>query len=559
MGGGLNFLNKKTWHPARPQNLEEVWKREQKAAAEAKKAEELRKQLEEERKRSEFVQMAMDTGHLRKEERLDWMYGSGLQAKQDAEKRREDMLTGKTEVALAPEQRAQETSRAEQVALLPTFYASATPASQNETWLRLNNDPLFAIKRQQQEQLSKLRENPIKMMELLKNLAKAKEKAEKKKEKKEKKSRKRERDSGSDSSGEEGDGRAVKRSRSPPAPSPRYGAGSHERQAPPRGHHELEHEYHQPPVGARGRSPSGREGHDRGRGRGYPEREQDYRRQVERYDRMEPERKPQRGHERDYARSAEHHDKFNDRDSAHRDSRQEGRSGPGGGAGRQDGREREAGRSRHEGDRRTQERDHERRRDRDGGKDDRDGGGEGVQQQERARKHGGEEHLDVSGAGRDTSPARGREERQQGDRYGLKHSSAAPEVLLQADNSNRAAETRAKLEEARRIREEEERAKAAQRYVRKDYKTGQMTEEERQRRLAEMMGNAEEHEMGRRRRLDAAAAADLAQEESQRIVSQANAARGSDAFRDAAARDVYAKLQGSLEARVNSRRHFSAR
>jgi hypothetical protein len=65
MGGGLNFLNKKTWHPARPQNLEEVWKREQKAAAEAKKAEELRKQLEEERKRSEFVQMAMDTGHLR--------------------------------------------------------------------------------------------------------------------------------------------------------------------------------------------------------------------------------------------------------------------------------------------------------------------------------------------------------------------------------------------------------------------------------------------------------------------------------------------------------------
>jgi hypothetical protein len=61
----LNFLNKKTWHPARPQNLEEVWKREQQAAAEAKKAEELRKQLEEERKRSEFVQMAMDTGHMR--------------------------------------------------------------------------------------------------------------------------------------------------------------------------------------------------------------------------------------------------------------------------------------------------------------------------------------------------------------------------------------------------------------------------------------------------------------------------------------------------------------
>lgn len=127
--------------------------------------------------------------------------------------------------------------QAEQLANLPSFYAQATPASQNETWMRLNNDPLFAvsaprdalrlpacravglwpdciragiyrleavvglcitvrqrcmtppadalplsvpaprsrsqIKRQQQEQLAKLRDNPIKMMELLKNLNKA--------------------------------------------------------------------------------------------------------------------------------------------------------------------------------------------------------------------------------------------------------------------------------------------------------------------------------------------------------------------------------------------------
>jgi hypothetical protein len=47
----------------------------------------------------------------RKEERLDWMYASGLQAKEDAEKRREDMLTGKTEIVVAPEQRPEETSR----------------------------------------------------------------------------------------------------------------------------------------------------------------------------------------------------------------------------------------------------------------------------------------------------------------------------------------------------------------------------------------------------------------------------------------------------------------
>ena len=73
-----------------------------------------------------------------------------------------------------------------------------------------------------------------------------------------------------------------------------------------------------------------------------------------------------------------------------------------------------------------------------------------------------------------------------------------------------------------------------------------------------MMGNAEEPEAQRRRRLDAAAVADAAGD-NHRLVNQADAARGSDAFRDAASRDVYSKLQRSLEARVSSRRHFSAR
>jgi hypothetical protein len=65
MGGGLQFLNKKPWHPARFSNQEEVWKREQAKAAEERKAEELRKQLEEERKQNEFVQLAESAGHLR--------------------------------------------------------------------------------------------------------------------------------------------------------------------------------------------------------------------------------------------------------------------------------------------------------------------------------------------------------------------------------------------------------------------------------------------------------------------------------------------------------------
>jgi hypothetical protein len=62
MGGGLAFLNKKTWHPGSFRNQEEVWKREQQAAVEERKLEDLRKQLEDERKKQEFSQIAHDAG-----------------------------------------------------------------------------------------------------------------------------------------------------------------------------------------------------------------------------------------------------------------------------------------------------------------------------------------------------------------------------------------------------------------------------------------------------------------------------------------------------------------
>lgn len=83
-------------------------------------------------------------------------------------------------------------------------------------------------------------------------------------------------------------------------------------------------------------------------------------------------------------------------------------------------------------------------------------------------------------------------------------------------------------------------------------------EGEKQRRLAEMMGNAAEHEAARQARLAAAAAQDQ-QEGGARLVQHGDVGRGGDAFRQAASRDVFSKLGDSLEARVNSRRHFSAK
>ncbi|CAI0374151.1 unnamed protein product [Linum tenue] len=58
----LKFLNKKGWHTGSLRNIENVWKAEQKHDAEQKKLEELKKQIQEERERSEFRQLQEEAG-----------------------------------------------------------------------------------------------------------------------------------------------------------------------------------------------------------------------------------------------------------------------------------------------------------------------------------------------------------------------------------------------------------------------------------------------------------------------------------------------------------------
>ncbi|GFH22733.1 Cir_N domain-containing protein [Haematococcus lacustris] len=164
----------------------QVWKREQKAAAEQKKLEELRQQYEDERKNQEIIQIAQDAGHGKKGDRLDWMYAGSLAAKEDAAKRQEEALLGQRAATLTGATQPMEISRAEVASALPTVHAVALPASQNEEWNRLNNDPLLLIKRQQHEQLKRIKENPIKMQEILKEVQQERLKHKEKKSKKHK-------------------------------------------------------------------------------------------------------------------------------------------------------------------------------------------------------------------------------------------------------------------------------------------------------------------------------------------------------------------------------------
>jgi hypothetical protein len=105
---------------------------------------------------------------------------------------------------------------------------------------------------------------------------------------------------------------------------------------------------------------------------------------------------------------------------------------------------------------------------------------------------------------------------------------------------------------------------------RREHRTGQLTAEEKARRLAEMMGNADTHERARAARQAEARAAEAedAARGSAALLERARggggggAGAGDDAATAAARAEVFARMHeggASLQARINSRRHYAER
>ncbi|GMH39144.1 hypothetical protein BSKO_07042 [Bryopsis sp. KO-2023] len=191
-GGPLAFLNKKTWHTGSLRVMEEVWKREQEHEKEMRQIEELKKQKAEERQLEEMERVAEEAGHTRKKDCLGWMYQGGIAAKGEAERRQQEAEAMSKPVQL--EENEQAVSKADHVSLLPSFYTEDTPKSANEAWARLNNDPLFMIKRQEQAALQKIRSNPVQMDAIKKDVRKLKADVGSKKSKKHKREKKEKRE-----------------------------------------------------------------------------------------------------------------------------------------------------------------------------------------------------------------------------------------------------------------------------------------------------------------------------------------------------------------------------
>nr|XP_043624245.1 pre-mRNA-splicing factor CWC25 homolog [Erigeron canadensis] len=159
---GMKFLNKKGWHTGSLRNIENVWKAEQKHDAEQRKLEELRKQIREEREKSEFRLLQEQAGLLPKQERLDFLYDSGLSVGKGSNSQQQEQPF--------PIKPLPEPSSANNKSSAPGALFEDKPQSANDAWRKLHTDPLLMIKQREQEALARVKNNPVQMAMIRKSV-----------------------------------------------------------------------------------------------------------------------------------------------------------------------------------------------------------------------------------------------------------------------------------------------------------------------------------------------------------------------------------------------------
>ncbi|KAF5472586.1 hypothetical protein F2P56_009294 [Juglans regia] len=171
----LKFLNKKGWHTGSLRNIENVWKAEQKHGAEQKKLDELRKQIQEERERSEFRLLQEQAGLVPKQERLEFLYDSGLAVGKGSNSDGFKALEAFPKAGTAAE--ASDTAKASSSSsAVPGALFEEKPHSANDAWRKLHTDPLLMIRQREQEALSRIKNNPVQMANIRKSVEEQKHK-----------------------------------------------------------------------------------------------------------------------------------------------------------------------------------------------------------------------------------------------------------------------------------------------------------------------------------------------------------------------------------------------
>jgi len=176
----VSFLAKKSWHTATMRHMEKVWLAEQRAASEDKKMAELRQELAEEREMEALRKAHENATGIKKSERVDFLYSEPLLNEPSAD----DYLLGTKYKDKAGDNDVKNVQS--KPGSLWLDQPALTSESIQDKRTKIREDPLFTIKKEEQNQKTSLKNNPIKMEKLRKEILMRKLEEELKKEKKRK-------------------------------------------------------------------------------------------------------------------------------------------------------------------------------------------------------------------------------------------------------------------------------------------------------------------------------------------------------------------------------------
>ncbi|KAH7316864.1 Pre-mRNA splicing factor-domain-containing protein, partial [Stachybotrys elegans] len=164
MGGGdLNL--KKSFHPTLRRNQQAVYEEEQKALAERKRTQQRINEIKEERAKEELQRQLEEQGGKKRVDRVDWMYQGPTDGEVGTTEEREAYLLGKRRIDNLL--KGNEHKKLEKQAGAENFIAVQNANSARDTASKIREDPLLAMKRQEQAAYEAMMNDPVKRLQVL--------------------------------------------------------------------------------------------------------------------------------------------------------------------------------------------------------------------------------------------------------------------------------------------------------------------------------------------------------------------------------------------------------
>jgi hypothetical protein len=164
MGGDLNL--KKSWHPVLMSNQKKVWEEEKKALEERKKIDQIMKERAEERVIQELEEMQEAAGGKKRMSRVDWMYNGPASGQAGTTEEMEGYLLGKRRIDGLI--KGTDNQKLEKSAKEDSFMALQNANTMRDTAAKIIEDPMLAIKKQEQAAYEAMMNDPVKRKMLLK-------------------------------------------------------------------------------------------------------------------------------------------------------------------------------------------------------------------------------------------------------------------------------------------------------------------------------------------------------------------------------------------------------